>query len=131
MRALQISGAGCYLIAVTRLLTLLMMFVLVVANGPAVAAAICEHHDARAHQAAAVSSDSGIAADALDEESAAKAASLEGAFGDAAGTLLAGCLLPDELCVPPRTVEGMARHLAQPVPLASQSLTPLLEPPLA
>ena len=124
-------GAGCYLIAVTRLLTLLMMLVLAVANGPAVAAAICEHHDARAHAAAKASGDTGVAADALDEESAARAASFDGALGEAAGTLLAGYLLPAAPVVPVRVNEAPQRHAAEPVPLESRGVAPLLEPPLA
>jgi hypothetical protein len=115
-----------------RFVALLMMLVLVIANGPAVAAAICQHHDARAHAAAAASADAAISAEALGEETAAITAASDGALGDAAGTLLAGWLLPPQpSSLPLRRMEPLARIASQPVVLAGRSVPPLLEPPLA
>jgi hypothetical protein len=115
-----------------RLLTLLMMLVLAIANGPAVAAAICEHRDARSHAAAAASADAGVSAEALGEEAAAKAAAGDAALGDAASTLLAGFLLPVQpSSLPFRAVEASTMGLGPAAVLTGRSVPPLLEPPLA
>jgi hypothetical protein len=115
-----------------RLLTLLMMLVLAIANGPAVAAAICEHRDARSHAAAAASADAGVSAEAIGEETAAKAAGGDGALGDAASTLLAGYLLPAQPSpLPFRTIEASAGSPGEAAVLVGRSVPPLLEPPLA
>ncbi|MDT9597360.1 hypothetical protein [Sphingosinicella rhizophila] len=108
-----------------------MMLVLVVANGPAVAAAICQHQDVRVHAAALQSGDAGVAAEALDEESAAKAASTQGALGDAAATLLAGCMLPHAPELPRPDIGAACTGSADPPVLGSRTVPPLLEPPLA
>lgn len=117
---------------VSRLVNLLLMLLLVVANGPAVATAICQHQDARAHAAAVQSADAGVSAEAVGEETAAKAALFDGALGEAAGTLLAGYMLPSEpvLFAPglvPSTIGSMPDDPAS----IGRSVPPLLEPPLA
>ena len=117
---------------VSRLVTLLLMLLLVVANGPAVATAICQHQDARAHAAAAQSADAGVSAEALSEETAAKAASADGALGDAAGTLLAGYMLPPEpVLFPPGFIASTIGSMADDQGQVGRSVPPLLEPPLA
>ena len=132
IRALQVARPECYLMTMVRLVTLLLMLVLAIANGPAVASAICQHQDARAHAAAVQSTDAGVAADALSEETAAKATSVDGALGDAAGTLLAGYMLPPEpVLLPPGFVDATIRSMPDDLGQVSRSVPPLLEPPLA
>jgi hypothetical protein len=115
-----------------RLVTLLIMFAFVFTNGPAVAMAMCQHNDAKAHAAALLGADAGLAAIAQAEETAANTASQQGALGDAAMTLMAGFLLPPEThSFPLRSTEPANRHSAHPVELASRSVPPLLEPPSA
>lgn len=116
----------------TRLLTLLLMFALAFTNGPAVASAICDHKDARAHAAALQSADAAIFIAAHGEEAAAKATSEKAALGDAATALMAGYILPPEagaFSVPPREPAG--RPLRDKPILDGVSVPPLLEPPLA
>ena len=116
----------------SRLLTLMMIFVLVLAHGSSVAAAICRHQDGVAHVAALRSDDAGVAAAAFGEETAGKAASKRGAPADAGSTSLASDMLPPPgLPVPFRAKEAAERNPADVPMLAGASLRPLLEPPSA
>jgi hypothetical protein len=116
---------------VSRLLTLLMIFAFLIANGPAVAMAMCQHEDPRAHAAALQSLEAEISVVAQSEEAAATAASKKGSLNEAATTLLAGYILPgDPPSFPRRFVEPAAAHLADSSRMGSRSVPPLLEPPL-
>ena len=115
-----------------RLLTLLMMITLVVANGSAAAGALCLHRDARAHAIARQSQDAKIAAAALTEEAAAAVASKNGALGSNAALSLPAYVLPEAGLTPaPPAVEPIRARQVEPVPLSSRSIRPLLEPPVA
>lgn len=115
-----------------RLVTLLIILAFVVANGPAVAMAICQHGDARAHAAALQNHEADVSLAAQSEENAAKAASKAGSLSDAATTLLAGYILPpDSSSFPPRFAEPASRDVADASGPGSRSVPPLLEPPLA
>jgi hypothetical protein len=108
-----------------------MMLVLAVANGPAVAAATCQHKDAQAHAAAVQSADAHVSASAKGEEAATRASKLDRAMGDAAGTLLAGYIVPPEFALPCRALGSATVHATYVKRLGSRSTPPLLEPPLA
>jgi hypothetical protein len=115
-----------------RLVTLLMMIALVVANGSAAAEAMCRHRDARAHAIARQSQDAKVAAVALTEEAAAAVASKKGALGSNASVSLPAYILPcAALTAAPHAVESMPRPQVDPTPLPSRSIRPLLEPPVA
>jgi hypothetical protein len=115
-----------------RLVTLLMMIALVVANGSAAAGAMCLHRDARAHAMARQSQDAKVAAGALTEEAAAAVASKKGALGGSASLSLPAYIVPAAALAPaPHAVEPMRRPQVEPTPLASRSIRPLLEPPVA
>ena len=115
-----------------RLVTLLMIITLVVANGSAAAAAICRHRDAREHVIARQSQDAKVAAAALTEEAAAAAFSKKGALGSNASLSLPAYILPCAALTPvPRAVEPMRRLQVESAPLPSRSIRPLLEPPVA
>jgi hypothetical protein len=115
-----------------RLLTLLMIITLVVANGSAAAGAMCRHLDARAHAMARQSQDAKVAAGALTEEAAAAVASKKGALGSSASLSLPAFILPGAALAPaPHAVEPMPRPQAESTPLPSRSIRPLLEPPVA
>ena len=117
---------------VLRFVTLLIMLAFVFTNGPAIAMAMCQHNDARAHAAALQSPDSEMSVKALSEEIVAKAASGQGSLGEAATTLLAGYILPPEpLPLPLRFVEPMTRDPTDVAGRRGRSVPPLLEPPLA
>jgi hypothetical protein len=115
-----------------RLVTLLMMITLVVANGSAAAGAMCRHRDAQAHAIARQSHDAKVAAVALAEEAAAAAASKKGALGSNVSLSLPAYILPIAAIAPaPRSVEPMRRPQLESPPLPSRSIRPLLEPPAA
>jgi hypothetical protein len=116
----------------TRLLTLIMILVLVLAHGSSVAAAICRHQDGVAHVAALQSEDAGIAAAAYGEETAGKATSRKGAPADSGSISLASDMLPAPgLPIPFRASEAAERCPADAPILVGASLRPLLEPPSA
>jgi hypothetical protein len=119
----------CYLITVPRLLVLLLMFALTLGNGVAVAAAICQHPDARAHAAALHSPDAAVAAVALNEDTAA-GSEQEGTLADGSAASLLGFVLPPEPGLVLRTPEAASPPMAATMRLASRSSPPLLEPPL-
>jgi hypothetical protein len=116
----------------TRLLTLLMIVVLVMAHGTSVAAAICRHQDGVAHVAALQSEDAGISAAAYGEETAGKAASGKGAPADSGAVHSPSDMLPTPaLPVPFRVNEPAERNPADVPTLFGASIRPLLEPPSA
>jgi len=115
-----------------RLLTLLMIITLVVANGSAVAGAVCVHRDAREHAIARQSQDAKIAAVALTEEAAAGVASKDGALGSSASLSLPAYIVPEAALAPaPGAVEPLRSPQMDSAPLPSRSIRPLLEPPVA
>ncbi len=100
-------------------------------NGAGVAAAICQHEDARAHALALHSGDEKRAIGALAEESAAAAEDDE-ALGAAAAVQLAGFLLPLGPSISlVRFPEFIGQPSRAPLALTSRSIAPLLEPPLS
>lgn len=114
-----------------RLLSLLMMLALVLANGTAIASATCHHADFQAHVSARQSSDSNVSEAAFLEDGAAVAASKRGVLADGAAVQLAGFLVPagPSLAAPGSDVGASERPNAAPK-LAGRNLSPLLEPPL-
>lgn len=115
-----------------RLLTLLMIITLVVANGSAVAGAVCRHRDAREHAIARQSQDAKVAAAALTEEAAAAVASKKGALGSSVSLSLPPGILPAAaLPCAPAAVEPMCGSPRQAATLSGRSIRPLLEPPVA
>lgn len=115
-----------------RLVTLLMIITLVVANGSAAAGAICRHRDARAHAIARQSQVAEVAAVALTEDAAAAVISKKGALGSNVSLSLPAYILPRAALSPaPATVEPMPRPQVESTPLSSRSIRPLLEPPVA
>lgn len=112
-----------------RLLILLILFALTLGNGAAMAAAICQHQDARAHAAALHSSDTAVAAAALSEDRAATAEK-EGTVSDGASASLLGYVLPSEpeLALRGAERENLPKTAARR--LSGRSPPPLLEPPL-
>ena len=116
----------------SRLLTLIMIVVLVMAHGSSVAAAICRHQDGISHVAALQSADAGVSAVAYGEEAAGKMASKKGAPADAGAVSAPSDMLPTPgLEVPFRTREPIDRMTADGPVLLSASVRPLLEPPSA
>src|SRR5258705_9615148 len=115
-----------------RLVTLLMIITLVVANGSAAAGAMCRHRDARAHAIARHSQDAKVAAVALTEEADAGVVSKKGALGSSASLSLPAFLFPCAALTPaPRPVEPVRKPQLESTPLSSRSIRPLLEPPVA
>ena len=115
-----------------RLLTLLMMITLVVANGSAAADAICRHRDAHEHAIARQSHDARIAATALTEEAAAAMAAKKGALDGGASLSLPAYIVPSAALAPaPRAAEPLRGPRAEPLGLPGRSIRPLLEPPVA
>jgi hypothetical protein len=109
-----------------------MIITLVVANGSAIAGAVCHHRDAREHAIARHSQDAKIAAVALTEEAAAAVASKNGTLGSNATLSLPAYILPEAaLAAAPRAVEPIRARQLEPAPLSSRSIRPLLEPPVA
>ena len=94
----------------SRLLTLMMILMLVLAHGSSVAAAVCRHQDGAGHVAALQSGDAGISAAAYGEETAGKAASRKAAPADSGSVSLASDMLPAAaLPVPLRAEEPPLR----------------------
>jgi hypothetical protein len=116
----------------TRLLTLMMIVILVIAHGSSVSAAICRHSSGAEHVAALQSHDAGIAAVAFNEEAAGKAASRKGAPADSGSVSWPSDMLPIAgLDAPFRASEPVERDPADAPVLAGASVRPLLEPPAA
>ena len=113
-----------------RLLTLLLMLALALANGPAMAAAMCAHADVDAHVSAREGGDGMAARAALAEEVAGKSVSRHKATPDSAAAALAGCILPSTPEPPFRLFCATAPPAQMDVAiLAGRSEPPLLKPP--
>ena len=116
----------------SRFLTLMMIFVLVLAHGSSVAAAICRHQDGVAHVAALQSDDAGISAAAYGEEAAGRTSSGKGVPADAGSASSPSDMLPTPGLLPPlRAEEPAERDPADARTLIGASIRPLLEPPSA
>lgn len=115
-----------------RLLSLLMVFILVVANGSSVAGAICRHESQANHSEARRSHDARISGVAFNEEAADSVASKKGALADAGAVAWIADLLPGpRLTVPFDASRSLDPDTALVRPLVGRSLAPLLEPPAA
>lgn len=115
-----------------RFLTLLLVFTLVIANGPAVAGAICRHGSLADHVAARISNDSRISGVALGEEAADSVASKKGALANAGAIAWVADLSRGPQLTAPLGLTNPVDPEMPPVrPLAGRSLTPLLQPPSA
>ncbi|HYW16508.1 MAG TPA: hypothetical protein VE891_10215 [Allosphingosinicella sp.] len=116
----------------SRLLTSMMIFVLVLAHGSSVAAAICRHHDTAQHAAALKSEHAGVSVVAFAEESAGKAVSRKGVPVDSGSVASPSDMLPTPgLRAPFRVNEPVERSPADILILLGGSIRPLLEPPSA
>ncbi|HEX8226228.1 MAG TPA: hypothetical protein VF605_20680 [Allosphingosinicella sp.] len=116
----------------SRLLTLMMIFVLVLAHGSSVAAAICRHQDGVAHVAALQSEDAAVSAAAYGEEAAGKSSARKGVPADAGSVSSPSDMLPTPgLLQPVRAEEPAERTPAAAPVLVGASVRPLLEPPSA
>ncbi|HEX9963725.1 MAG TPA: hypothetical protein VGB04_01935 [Allosphingosinicella sp.] len=116
----------------SRVLTLMMIFVLVLAHGSSVAAAICRHQDGVAHIAALESQDAAVAAMAHGEESAGRSTSRKGVPADSGPASSPSDMLPVPGLLPPlRAEEPSDPSSADPPMLVGASIRPLLEPPSA
>lgn len=116
----------------SRLLTLIMIFVLVLAHGSSVAAAICRHQDGVAHVAALQSEDAGVSAAAYGEETAGKSSARKGVPADAGSVSSPSDMLPTPGLAPPlRAEEPAERRAEEAAVLVGASIRPLLEPPSA
>lgn len=115
-----------------RLLTLLLMFALIGANGPAVATAMCQHEDARSHEQALQSADRGESRMAHAEESAATALSKKGSLHEAGAGLFQAAMLPADPfeALPPPARAGPL-GIMDASPLIGRIPPPLHRPPLA
>jgi hypothetical protein len=115
---------------VARLLTLLMMLVMVVANGTALEASVCRHGTSAAHAAALASHDRTVAAAALGEETAGSVADHKAALADDGSQLLAGYVLPAEPSVlPAAAAERFHPREADAAMPPGAAPPPLLQPP--
>lgn len=126
------ANSGFDLDAMSRLLTLMMIFVLVLAHGSSVAAAICRHQDGVEHSAALQSEDAGISAAAYGEETAGRTSSRKGVPADAGSVSSPADMLPAAGLLPPLRSEEPAQPRPADGPvLVGASVRPLLEPPSA
>lgn len=115
-----------------RLLSLLLVFTLVVANGPAFAGAICRHGNLAEHVAARISNDSRVSGVALSEEAADSVASKKGALASAGAIAWVADLSREpQLAIPLSFISPVDPEMAPVRPLVGRSLTPLLQPPSA
>lgn len=120
----------CYLISMSRLTTLLILFALIFTNGPALASAMCRHGDATSHEAALQNTDIHISIVAQGEDASAEALSKRGTPGNAATSLLSGYILPHPVSLVPRLAAPSIDHVGAMAGLYGRSVRPLLEPPL-
>lgn len=115
-----------------RFLTALLVFTLVIANGSAVANAVCQHGSLAAHEAARTSNDSRISGAALSEEAADSVASKKGALANAGAIVwVADLSRGPQLTIPFGVAHALDPEMAAVRPLVGRSLTPLLQPPSA
>ena len=129
--ALPVRSDECYLMTVRFFLSLLIVCALTVSNGVAWAAVMCQHQDSSSHAAARQSKDSATAAAAAKEESAAISADRKGALAAAAAWLPSVTLPTDSFEFAPQARIVAKAMFADAPRLASRSIGPLLEPPLA
>jgi hypothetical protein len=115
-----------------RVLSLMLIAVLVVANGTAVAGAICRHESMAMHSAARQSADLRVADLALGEETAGSVASQKGAPAYAGAIAWVADLVPGPHWTAPFDPARALEPEPAPVrPLAGRSLAPPLKPPAA
>jgi hypothetical protein len=115
-----------------RFLTLLIVFTLVIANGPAVAGAICRHGSLAEHVAARTSHDSRVSNAALSEEAADSVASKKGALANSVAISWVADLSRGPQVTAPFNIGLSVDPETAPVrPLLGRSLAPLLQPPSA
>jgi len=115
-----------------RFLTLLLAFTLVIANGPAVAGAICRHASLADHVAARTSHDSRVSGAALSEEAADSVVSKKGALASAAPIAwVADLSRGPQLTIPFSFAHDVDPEMAPVRPLVGRSPAPLLQPPSA
>lgn len=115
-----------------RVLSVLLMAILVVANGTAVAGAICRHESMATHSAARQSDDLRVADSALSEEAAGSVASQKGALAYAGAIAWVADLVPGpRFTVPFDPARALDPEPAPVRRLAGRSLAPLLKPPAA
>ena len=115
-----------------RLLSLLLVFTLVIANGPAVAGAFCRHESLAEHVAARASNDSRVSGVAFSEEAADSVASKKGALASAGAiSWVADLSRGPQLTLPFSFIRPIDPEAAAVRPLVGRSLTPLLQPPSA
>jgi hypothetical protein len=115
-----------------RFLTLLLVFTLVIANGPAVAGAMCRHGSLADHDAARMSTDSRVSGVALSEEAADSVASKKGALANAGAVAwVADLSRGPQLTIPFGFTHPVDPEMAPVRSLVGRSLTPLLQPPSA
>lgn len=131
-RGLRTNGVGCYHMRVRRLLTLILITALSFVSSTSVAAALCGHRDAQAHQAALHGGDRQVAAAAQLEEAAGALTAKKGTLADAGSFALPAFVLPSSSLAP---VLAAARQAPAPagdaVKIARWPIPPLLEPPAA
>lgn len=131
-RPLRASVVGCYLIAMSRLLTLIMIFALVMGHGSSVAAAICRHQSGGEHIAARQSHDAKISVIALGEEAAAAVNSKKSAPADGGSVSWPADMLPaPKFRAPFSLTDPVGPKPADAKVLIGTSVPPLLEPPTA
>ena len=115
-----------------RLLTLLLVFTLVIANGSAFAGAVCRHQSLAEHVAARMSNDVQISGAALNEEAAASVASKKAALADAGAITWVGHLArAPQLTIPFDLASSVDPEAGLIRPLLGRTLQPLLHPPSA
>ena len=115
-----------------RFLTLFLVFTLVLANGPAVAGAICRHGSLAEHVAARASDDARVSGIALGEEAADSVTSKKGALANAGAIVwVADLSRGPQLTIPFGFTLAVDPEMAPVRPLVGRSLTPLLQPPSA
>jgi hypothetical protein len=115
-----------------RFLTLFLVFTLVLANGPAVAGAICRHGSLAEHVAARTSEDARVSGIALSEEAADSVASKKGALASAGAIVWVADLSRGPQVTAPFNIGlSIDPEMAPVRPLIGRSLAPLLQPPSA
>src|SRR5436190_827304 len=106
-----------------RFLALLLMFTLVIANGPAVAGAICRHGSFAEHVAARTSTDSRVSGVALGEEAADSVASKKGSPASAGAIVwVADLSRSPRLTIPFGSNPGVDPEMTPVWPLVGRSL---------
>ena len=119
-------------LAVSRVLTALLLVILVMTEGSSLAQQVCRHASPEAHAIARNSHDRSTAAAAIAEETAAAAAAKKTALLDAEGFAWAADMLPPLALAPPQQIaEPIRVRLADLPAPPGRSVRPLLQPPSA